>query len=133
MIQVQQYDGEHIPYEDSSIDTVIIIDVLHHTDNPGKLLSESARVAKRQVIIKDHTKTGLLSVIKLRMMDYVGNRHYGVRLPYNYLTKDEWSRLFQENNLIINNYNVSLNLYKGIFHVIFDKGLHFIADLRKLT
>lgn len=37
------FDGRHIPDEDNSIDVVMLVDVLHHTDDPGTLLSEARR------------------------------------------------------------------------------------------
>lgn len=84
-IDVTEYDGSHIPYENNSFDTVIAIDVLHHTDDPGVVFAEMVRVAKSTIIVKDHVKSGWISYFKLRAMDYVGNAHYHVRLPYNYL------------------------------------------------
>ena len=130
-IEVTEYDGHHIPLEDNAVDTVMAIDVLHHTDNPGELIKEMTRVASSTVIIKDHIKSGLVSYIKLRSMDYVGNAHYHVRLPYNYLTKKEWEELFLKNNLEVQEYLSDLHLYTGLFHALFDRNLHFIAMLKK--
>ena len=58
-IPVIAYDGEHLPYEDHSVDVVTIIDVLHHTDDPLATIREAFRVARKAVIIKDHTCSGL--------------------------------------------------------------------------
>jgi len=40
------YDGERIPFEDGSFDTVLSIQVLEHTPRPRQLLAEMARVLK---------------------------------------------------------------------------------------
>lgn len=130
-IDVLAYDGDHIPLEDGAVDTIMLIDVLHHVDNPNQLMKELVRVTSSTIIIKDHFKWGFVSYLKLRIMDYVGNAHYHVRLPYNYLTKMEWNNMFRDNGLHIEACKTELNLYKGIFHVLFDSNLHFIVKLNK--
>lgn len=130
-IDVKEYDGKHIPYDDGSFDTVMTIDVLHHTDNPNDIVREMSRVSSKYIIIKDHIRTGLISYLKLRAMDYVGNAHYNVRLPYNYLSSKEWDKIFKENSLKVLTRQDELNLYTGIFHLLFDCKLHFIILLEK--
>ncbi len=132
-IDVMEYDGKTIPYKDNSFDTIMIVDVLHHTDDPKAIVAELARVSSRYVIIKDHVKSGIISYIKLRAMDYVGNAHYHVRLPYNYQTEKQWRCIFETNDLKVVSMQRHLNLYTGIFHLLFDRELHFIAMLEKLT
>lgn len=130
-IPVQKYDGEHLDISDNGIDTIMLIDVLHHTDSPNDVFKEAVRVADRYIIIKDHIKHGFVSYIKLRMMDFVGNKPYGVSLPYHYLTPKQWRQLFGKNNLEMVYMKSNLCLYKGILHFLFDSNLHFIAVLRK--
>lgn len=129
-IPVTKYDGINIPRESNSVDTVMLIDVLHHTENPEMVMKEVTRVAEKNIIIKDHIKRGLISYIKLRMMDFVGNAHYHVSLPYNYLTKEEWDAVFKQNNLQVEKYDTDLHLYTGIFHYLFDRKLHFVVRLK---
>ena len=90
-IPVDRFDGRRIPFDDASFDVVTFVDVLHHTDDPMELLRESRRVARRAILIKDHTREGLLARETLRFMDWVGNRPHGVRLPYNYWSEARWS------------------------------------------
>jgi SAM-dependent methyltransferase len=40
------YDGERLPFEDKSFDTVLNVQVLEHTPEPGRLVIEMARVLK---------------------------------------------------------------------------------------
>lgn len=129
-ISVTEYNGENIPFSDNSVDYVMLIDVLHHTDEPAKVLSECCRVARKHIIIKDHILHGLLSYVKLRIMDFVGNAHYGVRLPYNYIKETQWEQMFRDNQLQKKSYMSDLHLYTGIFHLLFDCNLHFIACLK---
>lgn len=86
-VPVTHFDGSHIPYDDDTFDAVMCVDVLHHTDDPMVLLKEACRVAKNSIVIKDHTRNGLLANSTLRIMDYVGNAHHGVALPFNYWSK----------------------------------------------
>jgi 2-polyprenyl-3-methyl-5-hydroxy-6-metoxy-1,4-benzoquinol methylase len=45
-IEVHQIDGESLPFDDSTFDAGISFEVLEHTPNPARLLSELARVVK---------------------------------------------------------------------------------------
>ena len=133
-IPVYEYDGINIPVDDKGKpDTIMTIDVLHHTDDPALLLSVMTDRTKKYIIIKDHYCHGYLSYIKLRVMDYVGNAHYKVRLPYNYLSRKQWENLYEQNGLRIVKIQEKLNLYDGLLHLIFDKDLHFIVKLEKIT
>jgi SAM-dependent methyltransferase len=129
-IPVSVYDGDHIPFDDKSFDWVTIVDVLHHTDDPARVLAECARVAKRGVIIKDHLREGFGAFPTLRLMDWVGNRGHDVRLPYNYLSKAEWDMVFDQIKVAPATWNQSLDLYPQPFSLAFDRSLHFISTIR---
>jgi SAM-dependent methyltransferase len=45
------YDGKTLPFEAQSFDTVISVQVLEHTPEPGRLLIEMARVLKRDGVL----------------------------------------------------------------------------------
>lgn len=130
-IPVTEYDGRTIPYHTNEVNTTMMIDVLHHADDPEKLFSEVVRVTDEYIILKDHTLHGWWSLIKLKMMDYVGNKQYNVSLPYNYLTEEQWNKMFEDNNLEIVYYANQLDLYTFLCHIFFDSNLHFIALLKK--
>ena len=130
-IPVTEYDGHTIPYHTNEINTTMMIDVLHHTDDPERVFSEVVRVSDEYILIKDHILHGWWSLVKLKMMDYVGNKQYAVSLPYNYLTEEQWNKMFEDNNLEIVYYADKLDLYTFICHLFFDSNLHFIALLKK--
>jgi len=125
-IPVRAFDGVILPYPDQSVDVVMFVDVLHHTEDPQVLLTEAARVG-RNVLIKDHLREGLLARETLRLMDWVGNAHHGVVLPYNYLSQSEWNNLFREIGLRIIHMDTSIDLYPAPFCWIFGRQLHFVA------
>jgi len=128
-ISVERFDGESIPYNDASFDGVMLVDVLHHIQNPIALLREGTRVARKAILIKDHTLDGLLAGPTLRAMDWVGNARYGVPLPYNYWSKRKWLQAFDVLGLEIESWTTSLKLYPGPASCLFDRSLHFVARL----
>lgn len=129
-IPVHGYDGEHIPFADNSFDAAMVIDVLHHTDDPAAVLAEIARVAPR-VIIKDHLRDGIAANTTLRFMDWVGNAAHGVRLPYNYLSHREWRQIWARLGLTANAFATRLSLYPRPASWLFDRGLHFVTVLSR--
>lgn len=128
-IPAQAYDGERLPFPDGSFDWTTIVDVLHHTDDPANVLAECARVSRQGVVVKDHLRDGFLARPVLELMDWVGNRGHGVRLPYNYLSKAEWDRIFARLAIEPQKWTGRLDLYPFPFSTIFDRGLHFVARL----
>lgn len=128
-IPVTQFDGKHIPFADGSYDAVLFTDVLHHTDDPTILLAEAARVARKAIVIKDHARDGLLAGPTLRLMDYVGNAHHGVVLPYNYWPRARWVQAFERLKLKVGAWHSQLHLYPAPASWLFDRSLHFVARL----
>ncbi len=129
-IPVTAFDGTTLPYPDGSFDFTMLVDVLHHLDDPLPLLLEARRVSRRFVLVKDHYCENAWQRLVLRFMDWVGNRAYGVALPYNYLSRKHWSRLFQEAGLTPVQSRERLGLYPWPFSRVFESGLHFLTQLR---
>ena len=127
-IPVSGFDGRVIPHADGSFDAVMFVDVLHHTDDPGVLLAEAARVAPA-VVIKDHLADGLLAKPTLRLMDWVGNAHHGVALPYNYWPEARWAESFASLGLTVQEWRTELGLYPAPLTWAFDRHLHVACRL----
>jgi 2-polyprenyl-3-methyl-5-hydroxy-6-metoxy-1,4-benzoquinol methylase len=128
-IPVTAFDGSHIPFPDKSFDACLIVDVLHHVDVPIDLLREVARVCSGRIVIKDHFRNGFAAGATLRLMDWFGNASHGVRLPYNYLKREEWLRMWQTLGLRPTELTSRIGLYPAPFSWIFDRNLHFVAGL----
>jgi SAM-dependent methyltransferase len=128
-IPVREFDGQHLPFPDQSFDVVMFVDVLNHTDDPAILLREAKRVARVAVVLKDHTQDGPFAYHTLRFMDWVGNAHHGVALPYNYWPGDKWRDAFAAIGLAPERWNSRLGLYPFPASLIFDRNLHFVARL----
>jgi SAM-dependent methyltransferase len=131
VIPAAVYNGKTIPYEDGAFDYVMIVDVLHHTDDPAALLTECLRVAKYGAVVKDHILSGFAASVTLRFMDWVGNRGHDVRLPYNYLDQKGWQDVFDAAGGTVVYWNDRLELYPVPFSWVFDRSLHFVGYVRK--
>jgi SAM-dependent methyltransferase len=130
-IPVAWFDGQKIPFPDQSVDVALLVDVLHHTEDPSILFGEAVRIARQAIVLKDHTRDGWLAESTLRLMDYVGNAHVGVVLPYQYWSLQEWQKAFSVLGLTVAEWHGSLGLYPPPASWIFDRQLHFIARLER--
>jgi SAM-dependent methyltransferase len=50
-VDARHYDGQRLPLEDDSVDTVFLLEVIEHLDDPARLLHEARRVARRNVLV----------------------------------------------------------------------------------
>ena len=128
---VSVFDGCRIPFNDDSFDAVLFSDVLHHTSDPALLLREAKRVARQWLLIKDHYRKGLGAAQRLRFMDWVGNARFGVALPYNYWSENQWQQAWQQIGLQPEELVTRLRLYPAPADWIFGAQLHFLVRLRK--
>ena len=128
-IPMSVFDGRSLPYSDQSFDVVMFVDVLHHADDATALLREAVRVARCAVVIKDHRCESRLDNWTLRFMDYVGNARYGVALPYNYWSMDQWNAAFNEVGLRVSLWRSELGLYPAPASWVFGRSLHFLGVL----
>lgn len=128
-IPVSVFNGSVLPCADQSVDAILFVDVLHHTDDPWVLLREARRVARRAILIKDHCADNLGDHVTLRIMDWVGNAHHGVRLPCNYWSRAEWTLAFRALGLHLDSCATDLPLYPFPASLFFQRDLHFVARL----
>lgn len=126
---IDRFNGETFPCDDGSCDVVSFVDVLHHANDPMRLLVEAKRVARRAIVIKDHLMEGVFAGVTLRFMDRVGNRRFGVPTPYRYWTRDEWKHAFDTLEVKVAARRDRLGLYPFPASLVFDRGLHFVARL----
>ena len=128
-IAVTAFDGRHLPVGPREFDAAMLIDVLHHTDDPASLLREANRVVRRSVVVKDHLRDGWLAGPTLRLMDQVGNARHGVALPHNYWSRDQWTRAIAELGMTVGEWRTALQIYPRPADWVFGRGLHFLARL----
>ena len=100
--QITQYDGVNFPLLDSSSELVALLTVLHHAENPRKLLQEIYRVLKPGacLIVREFdSDTEELKTFNL-LMDYIFYEIYtpcpNVPIPGNYFEFKDWLAMFRE-------------------------------------
>lgn len=128
-IEVTPYDGVTLPFADRSFDGALIVDVLHHTDDPLHLLREVGRVCRGSVVIKDHLAESAFDRWLLKRMDRVGNARFGVALPCRYASRREWEGWFAELEWEPAQWDDRVRLYPRWANWFFGRGLHFIVRL----
>lgn len=131
VIPVTRFDGYALPFANRTFDIALMIDVIHHTVRQNALLAEAIRVSRRAVVIKDHLSDGWLPSKILRLMDCTGNRRFHVPLPYNYLTRAQWKRLWDGSGVQVTAFITDLHLYPIPITWVCDQSLHFIARVEK--
>ncbi len=127
-IPARPFDGRTLPLPDGAASAALLVDVLHHADDPAALLSECARVA-RVVVVKDHLARSALDRKVLAFMDWVGNRPHGVVLPYAYFSPEGWESALGAAALREELRAGVPGLYPAPFSALFGRGLHFVARL----
>ena len=87
-------------------------------------------MARRAVLIKDHTRNGPMAEATLRFMDFVGNARFGVSLPYNFWCRKQWDEAIHELGLEVEVWRSRLGLYPQWAKWLFGRSLHFVGLLR---
>lgn len=98
------YNGEKIPFEDNSFETVICNYTLHHTSNPQNVLKELVRVSGKNIIIVEETYKNIFQKISLVFNDWLVNKIAGqvVTIFWNsYFSKKNIRNIFLNNSLQI--------------------------------
>jgi SAM-dependent methyltransferase len=125
-IPVELFDGRTLPFDDGAFDAVLFVDVLHHASDQGALLREASRVAPRHVVVKDHLQRHAFDRLQLRAMDWVGNRHNDVPLPYDYWSADRWRAEIALAGLVLDRFDDRVRVYPGVANAVLGRGLHVL-------
>ena len=56
-VEAGVYDGATLPLEDDAVDTVVMLEVIEHLDDPAALLAEARRVARGNVLLSTPNAT----------------------------------------------------------------------------
>lgn len=100
-LKFQVYDGKHFPYQNKSMDIVLLLSVLHHCIDPEGILREAIRVTKPQgkIVIHEDIPSGVVNYILVKLHIF----HYNIlnksRSKGHFLNEEEWRNLFKEYNL----------------------------------
>lgn len=92
-------DGKTLPFKDNSFDAVLISYVLHHADEPVRLLKEAKRVAKSggRVIVFEDLYQGILAKIICQVHGSTYGflfEHHGGKEKTNFKSRRQWEEIF---------------------------------------
>lgn len=92
------FNGEKIPFGQKIFDTVLVAMVLHHAENPLKLLQEAKRVANSRIIIIESVYFNKEHKAFAAFTDWMYNRvlNHGVNCPFNFQTPKGWESTFRQ-------------------------------------
>lgn len=85
--------GESLPLADDSVDSVLLSFVLHHAQDPDRILAETLRVARRRVVILESTPRTRWGAALLRPLDAWVNSGRGdgrMKGPIHYRPTRGW-------------------------------------------
>lgn len=92
-VNVIVYDGLNMPFQDNEYDAALLLTVLHHTPDPIPVLKETARVAKKIIIIEDIYKNKLQQYMTYAMDTLVNLGHSS--MTYQNKSDAEWKATFE--------------------------------------
>jgi len=111
-LKAQLYDGKCLPFQDKEFEVALLIHVLHHCENPEKILKEAKRVAKRVIFIEDTYRNPLEKLV-VSVSDMLGNFEFWLH-PYK--TSGQWQEFCKANDWqVIKSFSWSEFLVAGIY------------------
>jgi hypothetical protein len=90
LVEVDLYNGTHIPLADRSVELAYAFDVLHHCGEPLSVLDEMMRCTDNYLLLKDHIFRSRFDWWILATLDEIGNRRFGVPSPHKYQHGWDW-------------------------------------------
>ncbi len=94
-----RYNGRETRFRDEQFDHVLLVTVLHHSDDPIKVMSEALRVASKSVIVIESVYFNEPHRIANSFFDWFYNRvlnNPDINVPLNFLPPKAWVALFNE-------------------------------------
>ena len=99
--KIKEVSSEKLPFNDLSFDVALVSYVLHHTKDPGEILKELKRVAKRIIVYEDLPE-GFLSKLRCFFHEISYKILFQrVKYRFNFKTEKKWKELFEKLGLKI--------------------------------
>ena len=128
-IEVKAFDGSSLPFGDRSFDAVTIADVLHHAEDPQRLLSECVRVCKQCVVVKDHFAFGAVSEKLLLWLDKAGNAAAEVPVRGTYFNPSQWTGMVAAASARMSALDWPFKVHDLPWRILMPSQLQFVARL----
>ena len=99
----RQYDGTTIPLPDKRFDYALLIAVLHHCEDPLRILREAMRVTRRRLIVIESVYLNEPNRRFNMFFDWFYNRvlHEGGAIPFNFNSPEGWEHIFRREGLAV--------------------------------
>jgi hypothetical protein len=96
-------DPFHVPVDDRSFDSVLLLFALHHNpyEAQEKVLAEAVRLFRRRLVVIEDTPRSRLDLVCNVAWDKVLNLRHGVPTPCTFRSREEWQDIFQGHGLRI--------------------------------
>ena len=97
-----RYDGQTLPFEDDAFDVTLLYFVLHHTQDPERVLAEALRVTRQRVIVAESVYAGVWDRRLLAFLDQWANRlrssgeMEAQEAHLHFKTHAAWQQVFRE-------------------------------------
>jgi len=91
------FNGKKLPFANNTFETVLLLTVLHHSEDPIELISESKRVAKYVVIIEDTYKNNIQK-FAVQFVDLIVNFGHS-KMTYQNKKEEQWESIFNDIDL----------------------------------
>lgn len=119
------YDGHHLPFQDKSFDTAIILTVLHHVLHPERIIQETSRVCNRIIIMEDIYENKVQQYLTY-CVDAAINLFYSP-CPHTNKNDKEWLQTFEEMG-----FELTTVQYRNVFF-IFKQAIYEIRQKQSFT
>lgn len=110
-LQPHIYDGKKMPFKAQSYDVALLPTILHHTPDPDDIIRESARIARRLIIIEDVYEGRFMEWLTKRMDSLMNLEFFGH--PHSNRSDRQWRSSFAYMGLTLR--HASLHRVGGIF------------------
>lgn len=121
------YDGKTLPFPDESFNTSLLIAVLHHCQNPMRVLDEAIRVSSQKIIVMEDLFESRLEEWLTLIEDSIVNWEFRGH-PHNNKSEVEWLKVFRKKNLKLLNFEKFRLICAGF---PFRLGIFVLAKHRK--
>jgi ubiquinone/menaquinone biosynthesis C-methylase UbiE len=117
------YDGVNIPYDNNSIDVIIIFQTLHHVQNLNEFINNVKRVLKKDglLIIREHNCNkkyfNMLIDIEHELYEILFHENYSIldKFYSNYKNINEWDEIINLKRIYIKELDTATNSYYAIY------------------
>jgi ubiquinone/menaquinone biosynthesis C-methylase UbiE len=101
-VPLRVYDGHTLPFTTNQFDVSLLFYVLHHCQDPHRLLHEAVRVTRQKIIIIEEFDRPGADTTSLDMTERQSHRALGIPpdLFYQLFDQPEFEEMLQAHNLI---------------------------------